>query len=306
MMITIEKIGELQFEKNKNYSHLSAASGLIKIKDWLYVIADDENFLGVFPANLNEPGYAIPIFPGQLPKKKKARKAEKPDLEGITFLPAFSNYPHGALLALGSGSRDNRQKGMLLKLDSTGMPQDNPVILDFSLIYAALKTEFEALNIEGITVTGDMLCLLQRGNKHQSKNAVIDLELSPLLHCLAHHQPLTSHIKKISSYDLGEIEGIPFCFTDITALPNGELIFTAVAENTKDNYLDGTCLGSAIGILNHNREIYFLKHIHPSYKIEGIHAELTGDRIHALLVTDDDNPAIAASVLHANFKIETQ
>ncbi len=36
------------------------------------------------------------------------------------MLPAFGDYPNGALMALGSGSRPSRHRGALLALDAAG------------------------------------------------------------------------------------------------------------------------------------------------------------------------------------------
>ena len=83
--------------------HLSAASGLVLCGEHLYVIADDELHLAVFPITGRAPGRLFPVLPGQLPAEKKPRKKAKPDFEVLLALPAFEHHPHGALLALGSG-----------------------------------------------------------------------------------------------------------------------------------------------------------------------------------------------------------
>jgi len=69
------------------------------------VVADDELHLGVFHATDAGPGHLMRLFPGRLPHPKAARKARKPDAEALTRLPPFAGCPHGALLAIGSGSK---------------------------------------------------------------------------------------------------------------------------------------------------------------------------------------------------------
>jgi hypothetical protein len=54
----------------------------------------------------------------------------------------------------------------------------------------------------------------------------------------------------IDRLDLGFIQGVPFCFTDAAALPNGNMVFSAVAEDTADAYRDGFCIGAAIGMID--------------------------------------------------------
>jgi hypothetical protein len=62
--------------------HLSAASGLVRVGDRFYVVADDENHLGVFSAHDHAaPGELLRVLPGDLPDGKKKRKAAKADFE---------------------------------------------------------------------------------------------------------------------------------------------------------------------------------------------------------------------------------
>ena len=222
------------------------------INSLIYVIADDELHLGVFRAADCEPGHLIQLFDGALPEAKRERKKKKPDLEALTLLPAFGDYPHGALLALGSGSRSNRRMGALLALDTQGTVCVSPRVVDLSPILAPLDSEFPALNIEGAIVSGDEMLLFQRGNKRQSENAIIGFQLSDFLDALNSQETRKIMPSTITKVDLGQIDGIPLCFTDATPLPDCSIVFTAVAENTDDNYHDGPCAGAAVGIVDKN------------------------------------------------------
>ena len=84
-----------------------------------------------------------------MPDSKKDRKKQKPDLEALTLLPAYGDHPHGALLALGSGSRRNRFSGALLSLDADGAVRGSPQVVDLSPILAPLDGALPELNIEG-------------------------------------------------------------------------------------------------------------------------------------------------------------
>ncbi len=77
---------------------ISAASGLVVVGKWLYVIADDEVHLGVFPATGVAPGTLLRLLPGTLPTAPRKHKARKADFEVLTRLPGFTGCPHGALL----------------------------------------------------------------------------------------------------------------------------------------------------------------------------------------------------------------
>jgi hypothetical protein len=275
--------------------HLSAASGLACINSFIYVVADDELHLGVFRANSSEPGHLIRLFEGELPACKVDRKKQKADFEALTLLPSYEDYPYGALLAFGSGSRPNRRLGALLGLDPQGAVRGSPQIVDCSPIFASLDGGFPSLNIEGAVVSGAELRLFQRGNQRHSKNAIIRFQLSGFLDALSSEQTAAITPLAINTFDLGQIEGIPLCFTDAAALPDGTMVFTAVAED--DNYKDGACAGAAVGIVD--KELQCLYRLEPPYKVEGVNARVEGDVIKLLMVTDADDFEIPAALFSA-------
>ena len=133
-------------------AHLSAASGLVKLGNRLFVVSDDEHHLAMFDLSNREPGRLISIFDGELPLRHKARKAAKPDCEALLMLPAFGDYPNGALMAMGSGSRPSRHRGALLALDAAGDIQGTVRTLDLTSLLAPLHDHFSDLNIEGAFV----------------------------------------------------------------------------------------------------------------------------------------------------------
>lgn len=305
-MIALTKIRELNLSAAATAGrplHLSAASGLACLNSFIYVVADDEHHLGVFRSADSEPGHLIRLFDGALPDSKPDRKKQKPDFEALTLLPAYGDYPHGALLALGSGSRRNRRMGALLALDALGAVRGPPRVVDLSPLLAPLDDEFPALNIEGAVVSGDELRLFQRGNKRNAGNAVIRFQLSALLDALSSGRPGAIKPSAIDPFDLGQIDGIPFGFTDAAALPDGDMVFTAVAEDTDDAYDDGPCAGAAIGIAGSNGQLLCLRRLDRPYKVEGVDARVDGDVIRLLLVTDADDADIPASLFAATMKM---
>ena len=102
----------------RGLSFLTAASGLVRHQGRFYVVADDEQHLAIFDSATAAPGRLIRLFEGDLPASPKERKALKGDLEALLLLPRMPDWPSGALLALGSGSRPNRNAGALLALDA--------------------------------------------------------------------------------------------------------------------------------------------------------------------------------------------
>ena len=301
-MITLTKIRELNLSAAAAVGrplHLSAASGLACLKSFIYVVADDELHLGVFGAADRDPGHLIRLFEGALPDSKKERKKQKPDFEALTLLPAFGDYPHGALLALGSASKRKRRMGALLGLDAKGAVRGSPHVVDLSLILAPLDDAFPKLNIEGAVVSGDELRLFQRGNKRNAANAIIRFRLSVFLDALSSQRRGAIKPSAINPFDLGQIDGIPFCFTDAAALPDGDMVFTAIAEDTDDAYNDGPCAGAAIGIADNNGHLRCLHRLDQPYKVEGVDARVDGDVIKLLLVTDADDADIPAGLFSA-------
>ena len=301
-MIALTKIRDLNLSEAAMAGrplHLSAASGLVCLHSFIYVVSDDELHLGVFDRADRKPGHLIRLFDGALADSKSDRKKQKPDLEALTLLPAYGKYHHGALLALGSGSKRNRRIGALLGLDAHGAVHSAPRVVDLSPLLAPLEEEFAALNIEGAVVSGDELRLLQRGNKRHTENAVIRYKLSALLDAWSAGRTGAIKPSAINPFDLGQIEGIPLCFTDAAALPNGDMVFTAVAEDTDDPYNDGLCVGAAIGVAGNDGTMRCLRWLDRPYKVEGVDARVDCDVIRLLLVTDADDADIPASLFSA-------
>ena len=276
--------------------YMSAASGLARIERLLYVIADDEHSLGVFDLGDSGPGRTFRLFEGELPLRRKDRKAEKPDLEAMTVLPPFENHPFGALLAVGSGSKPNRQRAALMRLDGRGGLDGPSRNLDLGPLYEPLRSRFPDLNIEGLFVAGGDLCLLQRGNRQSQVNACVRFAWSDIERWIRGIDPAPT-ARSIAAFDLGGIDGVPLGFTDGAGLANGAWVFCAAAEDTTDSYADGQCAGSAVGIGSADGEMVLLEPIDLACKAEGIAVEDNGKNLELLLVTDGDDRRLPAQLL---------
>jgi hypothetical protein len=281
-------------------AHVSAASGLVAVGPWLYVVADDALHLAVFPREGSAPGRSIRLFPGELPLEHLARKAAKPDLEALCLLPPFAGCPHGALLALPSGSTAARQRGALIPLSPEGLLAGEVRAVDFTGLYTQLARELGPLNVEGAAVASGRLRLLQRGNGDQGTDALVDLDHERLLRALETDQPLGPDVvRTVRRWELGHVGGVRLTFTDASPLPDGRIIFTAAAEDTRDAYADGPVAGSAVGVLAPDGSPLFLDSVDAKVKLEGVSASLEHGRVHLLLVADADDPAVAAPLLEA-------
>jgi hypothetical protein len=279
---------------------LHATSGLVCIGAHAYVVADDEHHLGHFDPNTQAPVELLRLFEGRLPRDKGKRKKAKPDLESLVRLPKLELFPDGALLALGSGSRATRNRGVLLGLDESGAVLGQPLQLDLSALYEFLREQFEGLNIEGAYCDGSGMHLLQRGNKGSS-SARISFDSAAFTNWLLDDTAEAPHPKSVQLLDLGMADGVPLTPTDATALSNGNWLFCAVAENTDDNYADGPCLASLIGLADAHGRITQTWHLHGNPKVEGIALEPGTDPaatgLNVLLVTDADDPQRPSQLL---------
>lgn len=282
---------------------LSAASGLVHAGGHWYVIGDDLHHVGVFPDRGRARGQLVRLFPGSVPAGAKKRKKRKPDLETLVLLPPFAGHPHGALLALGSGSRPKRRTGALIALDARRGVIGSPMLVDLSALYAPLEREFAELNIEGAFVAGDHLALLQRGHAGDPRNARIRLKLTTIVEALAAGVPLPGRaVHDVTDYDLPALDGVALCFTDGAALSDGGFAFTAVAENTDDSYEDGACAGSAIGFVGRDDRLQALWRLAPPLKVEGIAVREHLRRVDLHVVTDADDPKTPAQLLAATLR----
>lgn len=281
--------------------HLSAASGLVRVANRLFVVADDEHHLAMFDLSDGNPGRLVPIFEGNLPLRHKARKAAKPDCEALLMLPAFANYANGALMGMGSGSRPSRNRGVLLALDATGAVQGSARALDLAALLVPLAEHFSDLNIEGAFVQGDLLCLLQRGNSGSGVNARIDFGWHDFQQWLADAGPAPGPVA-MTRFNLGAIDGVALSFTDGAALSAGSWLFSAAAEDTSNTYLDGLCAGSVVGLVDAGGTIRMIERLSLVCKVEGIAAVENCNTIDLLMVTDADDRRQPALLLAAELR----
>lgn len=276
-------------------SFLSAASGLVRVRDRFFVIADDELHLGVFDAG-SAPLRLVRLFDGDLPESAKPRKKQKPDLEALVLLPASQAGSLGTLLALGSGSRPNRFVGAMVRLDDNGDVAGAAESVDLDPLYRSVSARVERVNIEGAFVAGDELVLLQRGGAGAGAvNAAIRFGLDSVMAWLAAGSSAELVPRAIQEIDLGHADGVPFSFTDGAALDGGDWLFSAVAERTDDAYDDGPCVAALLGIADRSGRVKTMHRLEPMRKVEGIAARVVGGWVEVHMVTDDDDPTVPAA-----------
>ena len=288
--------------------HLSAASGLVRSGKSYFVVADDELHLGVFDDTLTAgtpppPGNLLRLLEGDLPKDPVQRKKAKPDLETLALLPPLPGCVGGALLALGSGSKPNRETGVLVALGGPGKPNGRMAQVDLKPLYAPLRKRFSDLNMEGAWVSSGELLLLHRGNKNDDRSACIRYDWNLVAPWLAGLQPQPPAAKSVQVIDLGSVDGIPFSLTDGAGLPDGEWMFSAVAEDTSDNVTDGTCVGSAVGIVGVDGQVRLMLGLQGAPKVEGIAVQREANDWVVTMVTDPDDATVASQWLSVRWPV---
>ena len=271
--------------------HLSAASGLVCAHGRAYVIGDDEHHLALFRDRAS-PGELVRVVAGDLPASKGARKRRKPDFETLLHLPDSA-----MLLALGSGSRPNRDRGVAIDLAPGGMPLAGTRLFDLAPVYQALRARLGPINIEGAFVLGDELVLLQRGQAGQASMG-LHYDLRDWLG-LVTGRAAAVHPRALRPCELGAIDGVSLAFTDGAALPGGGWVFTAVAEDSDNSYADGACRGSAVGVVGADGRLLSMRRLIGGDKVEGLAVREDRRGTALFMVTDADDPAQASCLLSA-------
>lgn len=288
-------------------AHLAAASGLRRSGDFLYVVGDDELNLAVFAMSDPSPGKLVRLFEGEVSSDESRQQRQKPDLEAITLFPPFTRNPYGALLALGSGTGETRESGFVWSLGPDGELFGFPRIVDLAPLYDFQQQHVADMNIEGVGITGDRVVLVNRGNSEEGENVAIFLSLEEMTEALLSDFKLdASELLEVRSYDLGEKDGIPLAFSDVDALPDGRLVFTATAEGIPGTDREDDQAGSAIGVLDSGGELAYFEMIDdPAIALEGVDARLSedSDSIDVLLCQDADDPDVASPLYRASIPL---
>lgn len=278
---------------------VKAASGLFKSGKHFFVIADDELSLFQFSFEGATSMKSMPLRSGDLAIDPKERKRQKPDWEALVKLEIKNQQD--ILLAIPSGSTENRMAGAFVLLDSQGMIDQSHQVtqVDFSRIYSALKEKLSDLNIEGACIFDHKLKLFQRGNGASGVNAIIDIELDGFCNDLEKRIQIDpKNILKIEMYDLGELAGYKLDFTDACALDD-KIWFLAAAEDSRSTYEDGQYQGAILGCLDLNGKEIERYEIDCAEKPEGLWVEAESNRLCFYIVSDADSPTKYASFYFA-------
>ena len=281
-MIALDLIRDLRVsDTSGEVRHISSASGLVIQRDRAIVVGDDLLSLGTFALSGRDPGTLRRIFTGALPEDPHARKKAKPDFETLFEIsradgPAF-------LVALPSGSKPHRKRGAVIDGESVRE-------LDFGPLFAELEGKVVGLNLEGAVDADDRIALFHRGNSKGSENAIFQLDRADFLRDLETGRIGAAGLRKVTSFPLGEIDGIRLTFGDASRDADGNVWFLASTEATDDAYFDGAYGGAVIGRLDRGLErVEECLRIASGAKPEGLAFDPKDPRAF-YVVTDADDP----------------
>lgn len=267
-------------------AHVSAASGVVRRGDFVYVIGDDLLELAVFRQSAPGPGELVRVL---------EESDDKRDVEALTVLPPFEGHAYGALLGLGSGSAPGRDLGFVCALAADGSLAGDPAHVDLGPLYRRLGESIDGLNVEGACVMGDDLWLLHRGNRGDETNVVAELPLDGVMRSLRGDLTIDGHeLGGMRSYDLGALDEVPLTFSDATPIAGDVLVFTASAEAE-----GGEIRGSVVGTIGLDGDVRRLRTIDRRFKVEGVHASVDTGVMDFVFVCDQDDPAAASPLLSA-------
>ncbi|MCC6830468.1 MAG: hypothetical protein IT200_03905 [Thermoleophilia bacterium] len=279
-------------------AYVAAASGLALAGGRLVVVGDDLAHIVSFTEDPAAPGTAHRVLPDVLPAGHAERKRRKPDLEALTALPASPAFPHGALLAVGSGSTPARERAVLVPLDAAGAPADGALVRDLAGMLAPLREHRDEVNVEAALVLGDELVLVSRAHSAMPENLVARFALAAVA-AWADGAAAAPAPRSVAPWRVGEIGGVPLGVTDAAAHPGGGWVFSAAAEDTADAYDDGAVAGAVVGRVDAAGAVVAIARLTPTVKVEGILARRTPGGTELLMVTDADDPDAPASLLAA-------
>lgn len=222
------KLNLLDYKELKSFP---SGSGIEFYDGRIYLVGDDAT--GILVTNRSwKKLEEIRLFESdeeRIPKKLKA------DLEATAIL----HLDHMVyLLILGSGSKDLRNKAILLNVE-TG----DKTAVDCSTFYNRLESGgIKELNIEGAAQVSDYMVFCNRGNKESPDNQLV------ITHTDFFRDQQNVPVELVN-IDLSEYEGAMGLSGACYSYKHDWLIFTASTENTASSYADGPIGKSYLGII---------------------------------------------------------
>lgn len=292
MQVQVESSRALVFDDG---TPVRAASALARLgPGWLVAQDDATHAAWVRPDGVRRLRVLPPVDGLDSFSAAEGTRQHKPDLEAACGL--VGDGATGVLL-LGSGSTPARCGGALV-LERQG----EPAVLSrqlgglYDLVRDALGLEEGQLNLEGVARNGQVLRWFQRGLTGRVANASVDVGLPGLLEALrGERDPAQVLVRNPRRYDLGAHAGVSLAATDAVALPGGQVLLSAAAEDAPTAVDDGPVLAAALTLLDGEQVVDtgLLPDVEGAVqKVEGLGLlEVLDDGVRLLAVADADDPA---------------
>jgi hypothetical protein len=227
----------LTIESEKKFDSIPSASGLA-VKDTVaYVICDDGT--GIYKVNLNNFNQIKIAINGLHWNEYREPKSIKHDLESACFVK-WKNKQY--LVALGSGSSNTRDSMFLLNIDDYVDQKMISLNTFYKHLQQVSETDSMQWNIEGMTIAGDSIIILNRGN-----NLFITAGINAFFSFMTGEQDSFPQVK-YRKPKLPLIEKHEARFSGVCTVDADLLFFCASVEDTPDWTKDGPVLGSYFGL----------------------------------------------------------
>lgn len=283
-----------------------AASAVVAFHDGRLVVSDDGTHAAWFRPGAEATRVRLlpPVEGHEVFDEESGTKHLKPDLETACRV-TVEGVP-GALV-MGSGSSPRRMRWCLVR--SAGDAPD-VVVADMAPVYAgvaaALDLDPDTLNLEGACVVGRSLRWFHRGLPSAGlPSASVDLDLDAVLAAaVGETAPSDVDVGRPVQYDLGSAGGVGLAITDVVALPDGDLLACAAAEDSPNPRDDGPVTATALARIREDRvvDVVPLPRLDGRVlKVEGLmvlDADTSQARLFAVTDVDDPDAASWAATLH--------
>lgn len=224
-------------ENEKLFDSIPSASGIAIKNEIAYIVSDDGT--GIYKIDLkNFHQEKIPIA-GLAFNEYREDKSIKHDFESACFA-TWQNREY--LVAIGSGSGSARDSMLMLNTGDYADQKIYSLKRFYQQLLLTTSTDSAQLNMEGLTIAGDSLIFLNRGN-----NLMLTCNVHDFFSFLVNGSNRIPEIR-VRKVALPAIEKHEARFSGICTIDEKRLLFCASVENTPDWTKDGPVLGSYFGI----------------------------------------------------------
>ena len=281
-----------------------AASAVVRFGDGRLVVSDDATHAAWFRPGTEPLRIRLlpPVEGHEVFDEQSGTKGLKPDLETACRVQVDGEE---AVLLLGSGSSPKRMTWCLLRLVD-GVPDVTHTGMAelYADVAEALDVDPADLNLEGACVVGDNLRWFHRGLPSAGLlSGSVDLDLDAALAAAFGQYDAGLRIDAPRSYDLGSVDGVGLAITDVVALPDGDLLACAAAEDTPNPRDDGKVTATALARIRGDEVVDVVPlpdHDGRVLKVEGLmvlDSEETETTLFAVTDVDDPDAASWAATL---------